>query len=65
MRYSVEVVYPDGNPIEIAQFTTPENSVLFTELKRTLVKPADKLRVVYRVVDTDDPETDVEAMLDE
>ena len=65
MRYEVFVVYPDGNPTEIAQFTTPENAVLFMELKRTLVKPADKFRVAYGVTDTDDPETNVEAMLDE
>ena len=65
MRYEVYVVYPDGNPIEIAQFIKDQDAVNFVEMKRNNVNPVYKLRVHYGVTDTVDPETNVEAMLDE
>lgn len=61
MRYLVQVVYPDGNPIDVAKFALAKDAVVYANSQR---KPELKGRVAWVVVDTDDPEINVEAAVD-
>jgi hypothetical protein len=62
MRYAAEVIYRDGNPQEVARFLSAQDAVAFVQGKR---RPEDRTRMAWRVVDTDDPEVNVEALVED